>query len=485
MSSSSSFSTPIDIAKLSQNQNQGQFLNEIGRTGIKRFGGVIQDEFLSQLRGRDGIRVYAEMRDNDEIIGAGTHAMEQVLLSPSWYVEPASNNNIDLNAAEFVKTCMIDMSHDWQSFINEILSYWTFGWSYFEVVYKLRKGRNRDSRLNSQFNDGLVGWRKIAIRKQESLHEWELDDNGGISGLWQSAAPTYEHVFIPIEKSILFRTKLNGNNPEGRSIYRNAYKSYYFKKAIQEFEAIGIEKDLIGFPVIKLPQGIDLDSPKHASLRTHLNKLLYSLRRDEQEGIALPFEWEIQLLGGGGQSRRQFDVDKIINRYDKRIAATMLVQFIMLGMDRVGSFALSKNQNDLFLLAVQGYLTNIASTLNKHEIPRLMRLNAKFSSLEKYPQFVPGKITRIELEPLSLFIERLAKNGLISADMNVDGATLVEQLLRIADLSPAITRESGVLNRQKKIDTKAKVKSDADVDVNVNANANPKGDKADGNTNSS
>jgi hypothetical protein len=56
---------------------------------------------------------------------------------------------------------------------------------------------------------------------------------------------------------------------------------------------------------------------------------------DEQAGVFLPPGWTLELLSIGN-SRRQFDMDKIINRYDKRIAITMLAQFIMLGIDRVG-----------------------------------------------------------------------------------------------------------------------------------------------------
>ena len=39
-----------------------------------------------------------------------------------------------------------------------------------------------------------------------------------------------------------------GDNPEGRSILRNAYFSWYFEKKIAEIEGIGIARDLAGLP---------------------------------------------------------------------------------------------------------------------------------------------------------------------------------------------------------------------------------------------
>ena len=62
----------------------------------------------------------------------------------------------------------------------------------------------------------------------------------------QLAPPSYKQVVIPMEKCLLFRTQTHKNNPEGRSILRNAYRSWYFKKRIEEIEGVGIERDLAG-----------------------------------------------------------------------------------------------------------------------------------------------------------------------------------------------------------------------------------------------
>jgi hypothetical protein len=118
----------------------------------------------------------------------------------------------------------------------------------------------------------------------------------------------------------------------------------------------------------------------------------------------------------------------------------------MLGMDRVGSFALSKNQNALFLTAVQGYLSKFASVLNRFEIPRLMYLNPKFRPLierDELPQFIPGKVTESDLEALSLFIDRLAKHGFLVPDEE-----LSEDLLRVAGFEEPHVRRTEVLQER-------------------------------------
>ena len=43
---------------------------EIGRVGQRRYGGMIYEEFLPELRGHRGIAAYTEMSENDDIVGA-------------------------------------------------------------------------------------------------------------------------------------------------------------------------------------------------------------------------------------------------------------------------------------------------------------------------------------------------------------------------------------------------------------------------------
>ncbi len=76
--------------------------------------------------------------------------------------------------------------------------------------------------------------------------------------------------------------------------------------------------------------------------------MVKSIRRDEYEGLVLPHGFEFELVSTGGA--RQFDTNAIINRYDAKIAMTVLADFIMLGHQKVGSFALSSDKTELFQL---------------------------------------------------------------------------------------------------------------------------------------
>jgi hypothetical protein len=397
---------------------RGGLFSEVGRSGIKRYGTRLYEEFLPNLRDIRGIKVYTEMRRNDPIVGAALTAIEQVIRSTSWFIEPGGDSNLEKEAAEHLKSCMEDMDHSWQDFLSDVLTFLPYGWSWCEAVYKIRKGPDRAEKFKSRFSDGLIGWRKLALRSHSSWHDWKYGrDDRDLVAMIQLDPTTNEKLTVPLNTSLLFRTKSEGGNPEGVSVLRTCYRPWYIKKGIEEIEAIGIERDLIGLPVVTAPENVDVDSDENIALRTKIQQMIYALRRDEQDGILFPYGWEIALLGAGSRTRRQFDTDRTINRYDKRIAVALLAQFIMLGMDRVGSFALSQDQGDLFKISIQGYLDVITEILNRFEVPRLFQLMPKFAGLsDTLPRFFPGRVHAPDLQELGSFIRDASDAGFLLPD---------------------------------------------------------------------
>ena len=396
---------------------------EIGRIGQYRYGGIIYEEYLNELQGKKGVEVYKEMSENDEMVGAILFAVEMLMRQCSFNVEAGGETEKDKEAAEFVEQCMNDMQHSWSDFISECVSFLTYGWSYHEIVYKRRMGKTRDRRTSSKYDDGLIGWRKLPLRSQDTLWEWVYEDGtDDVIGMIQSPPPTFEQFTIPIEKALHFRTKSRKDNPEGRSILRNAYRSWYFKKRIQEIEGIGMERDLAGFPVLTGPEEIDLwdtEDPVMVSMLASAQNIVTNIRRDAREGLVLPSGWKLELLSAG--NRRQFDTNQIIERYDKRIATTVLADFILLGQDAVGSFALSSDKTRMFALAIGAYLDEICEVFNTQGIPRLIDINGDhFNGITDYPKMVHGDIEDANLEGLSTYISQMVTAGIIVPDEELE-----------------------------------------------------------------
>ena len=399
-----------------------EYNKEIGRIGQKRYGGTFYEEFLPDLRGQKGIKVYYEMSENDDTIGAILFAVEMLIRQATWTIEAAGNSKKDKEAAKFLESCMNDMQDTWTDTISEILSFLTYGWSYHEIVYKRRMGKTKNVKTNSKYKDGLIGWQKLPIRAQETLQEWVYDENDNLLGMTQMPPPSYNLYTIPIEKALLFRTKNKKGNPEGRSILRNAYRSWYFKRRIQEIEGIGIERDLAGLPVLYADEEMDIwnkENPTAVELRTSLEDMVRNIRRDEAEGLVLPHGFKLELLSTGGN--RQFDTNAIIDRYDTRMAMTVLADFILLGHQKVGSFALSSDKTELFAMAIGAYLDIICETFNAQAIPRLIDINGTyFEGITDYPKMKHGDIEDEDIEKLGNYIEKMTGIGVLVPDDDLE-----------------------------------------------------------------
>jgi hypothetical protein len=432
--------------------NEPNEMTELGTTGLRRSGGFIIDEYINALRGARGHRTYREMSENDPVIGSILFAIEKILLRLEWRIDAGDDSEQDEEVRLFVEECLNDMSDSWDQTLQSILSMLVHGWSYHEVVYKRRLGPNQDDpSKRSKYTDNKIGWRKWSIRAQETLWRWDIDENGGVQGLYQIDPSSYRgEVHIPIEKSLLFRTSVSKNNPEGRSLLRNAYRPWYFKKRIEEIEAVGIERDLAGLPVAYVPPEYLASnaSASQAAVLSAITNIVQGIKRNEQEGVVFPLMYDdaghemfrLQLLSTGGQ--RQFDTDKIISRYDQRIAMSVLSDFILLGHDRVGSFSLGTSKIDLWTMAVEAIAKSIAEVVNTHGITRLLALNG--IKTDKAPYLTYGDVAQVELTELGDFIQKLTAAGALTPDEKLE-----EYLRDIAGLPPMEAPEAGMLEPQR------------------------------------
>lgn len=395
-------------------------MEELGVTGVKRVSGYVDEEFLPALRGRKAVRVYREMSVNDSMCGALLFSIDKLLREVEWKVLPADQSEENILAQEFLESCMEDMNEPWDGFIGEVLSMLIYGWSWHEIVYKRRLGPwQRDPKKRSKHADGMIGWRKMPIRAQETLLRWSFDETGGVRAMIQMAPPRYQTTVIPIEKSVLFRTAIAKGNPEGVSLLRTAYRAWYFKKRLEEFEAIGVERDLAGMPVGRVPADYLTAAKGTPQAKTvdAFRKMVRGVRRDENEGLVLPTQYDpdtkqplfdFELMSSGGT--RQFDTNSIIQRYEQRILMCVLADFILVGHESTGSYSLHTDKTGIFRSALNAIAKAIADTLNRYVVPRLFAVNGW--KLDQLPRFEPTNVDPPALDQLAAFISSTAGAGM-------------------------------------------------------------------------
>lgn len=393
-------------------------MSEVGVSGLSQAAGYILEEKLRQLQG-SGINNQAflrfrEMADNDATVSSILFILQMMVRKVDWRTEPYSQEPEDIEAQEFLDSVFEDNNTPFEDVIMDIITMFVFGFSILEIVYKRRLGPdNEDPNCRSAYNDGLMGWKKLAGRAQESIANWVFDQDGEVLGCWQWPPFSGQKVFLPREKMLMFRTTKVKDNPEGKSMLRGAYTAYYRKTNMERIEAIGIERDLAGLPVLYVdPDILASDAtPDLVAIRNEYKRILANIRMDQQTGVLLPAHYdekgnkqtELTLLGTG--SRRQNNTDGIIKRYAADIATVIIADFILLGHEGVGSFALAEQKYDMFVISLGAFMDSIASVFNRDGIVKLFKING--FPTDRLPKLVPGVLEKQDLSEISLSLMQL------------------------------------------------------------------------------
>lgn len=444
-----------------KNLSEPKAKTELGVSGTNIYSGDIRaDEFLPELRGRRAVKKFREMRDNDSTIGAVMYAMEQVLRDVPFKVDPSDDSQEARDKADFVKQVLDDMEHSLDDHISEAISFLSFGFATFEVVYKRRVGPNTNNPKKwSKYDDGYIGVRKLSPRAQWTINRFDVEKQSGqLNGVYQDKSFGSGN-YIPSTKLVHYKTPTLNNDPSGRSVLRNAYKSYTYLSRIQEMEAVGIERELHGIPVGRLPAeylAINATDEQKA-VRQEFERVLRDVKFNEQGFILIPSDLytdqdgnptdyrlvEVDLMSSSGT--RSVPIDPVVKRYQHDIARSIMAEFLMLGGGSTGSYALSKSKTDLFLRSLEAYINTIYDVINKQLVESLWKLNG--FDFKLLPKIVPGDVAPHDLKELGSFLRNL--NG---ASIDLSNQThLVNELLAQAELSevdPELYQENIESKRQ-------------------------------------
>jgi len=415
--------------------------SEIGATGLRQYGGYVVEEYLPQLAGDQAPHVYKEM-GHDPVVAGMLLALGNLYRKVEWTVDPSESAPEGSEEAqkmvEFVEQCLHDMSASLPETMAKVATKFQYGWSWLETVYKQRLGPQPDrpgALPSSKYSDGLFGWRKWAIRGQDSKMRWEFDESGGVQGLWQTLITGT--VMVPIAVSLHFKTGGEKDNPEGHAILRAAYRPYYLKRRMEEVEAIGIERDAAGLPVAYVPGAYLAEdaTDEEKAVVAALESIVQGIRRNEKEGLVLPRDYDedgnpifgLELLASAGS--RQIDIDQVINRHNAEIALCALADWLLIGHERVGARNLADSKIDLFMTALETWSMSDAAVINAHAIPRLFDMNG--FDLNMCPTVRPSRVKQVDVKEFADTLAVLLNSGAIVPD-----ADLEDHVREIADLPP-------------------------------------------------
>ena len=106
----------------------------------------------------------------------------------------------------------------------------------------------------------------------------------------------------------------------------------------------------------------------------------------------------------------------------------MLADIVMLGADKVGSFALAKVKQSMLSASLDAQLASVCDIFNRYAIPRLFALNN--FNVTKLPTIKSGSVVAPDLKELGDYIKALSGSKMpLFPDVDLEN-----HLRRIADL---------------------------------------------------
>lgn len=420
----------------SQKQPAGAY--SYGRTSNT---GLIQvdDDFLPALRGELRKRTFQQMSRNDETLGALRTLITAVMLTVPWEID-AAENDTSKEYADLTRDIVIENMGDpedpypgvsFNDFLQNIYTTFEWGYSVFDVVTYTRP-------------DGRIGIKEMMIIGQNSIEQWDTDDYGRAIAVRQFVPVVGVSKIITRDRYVHFINQPNCGSPEGESMYRAAYKPWFYKKRLQEIEAVQAERGT-GLPVVTVDAQLSIDAassdpavstPARALIASY-QKLVSDIRHNKEAGVVLfssPFESVDANTGQTSYTNirtaefrfetpsqsNAVNLDAVIRRYDIAMARTILADFMFLGTSGSGgNRSLSDNSTSMFLKGIQGRLESIASTLNRQLIPMIWKLNGLPDEMR--PTIRVGTVMKESLTTLGTFIRDLSGAGALTPDDALEG----------------------------------------------------------------
>lgn len=376
-------------------------MTEFGGTGTIIVGGILSNnDYNLDLTGTQRVILYDQMRKGDATVRAALLAVKLPILSANWYIKPAEDTDDAKKIAEFIdKQLFHSMEITWTDWLRHCLNFLDYGSMVFEKVFRLNE-------------DGTIGWEKFAPRLTNTIYRWRMLDNV-TKGITQ-ILPTGGMRQIPDWKLMMFVNEQEGENYEGISILRSAYKSWYMKDALYKIDGMATERQGLGVPYVKVPPNANDQD------RAKVEELMRNLRANEQANITVPVGWEIGFMDMHATNIK--DAKDMILHHDRQITKSVLAQFLELGgSNSSGSRAVSQPHQELFLLSEKAIATKVKDMVNIKAIKELVDLNF---NTDKYPTLEHSDIGDVDITALSTALTSLSASGLVTA------TPAVEQYLR-------------------------------------------------------
>ncbi|WP_144585554.1 phage portal protein family protein [Bacillus cereus] len=283
--------------------------------------------------------------------------------------------------AEFILENFESIEGNLEDDIREIITAIVYGYSCTEKVFEYKDGAIRLKKLKT------LHPRQVAIK---------TDRFGNILYVEQRIGS--KTIKIPREKVLWYAYDKDFGNLYGKSNLRPIYKHWITKDRLYRFANIAYER--YGTPLL-------IGTTTDANDVGKMNNILKNINSMSSLSIS----------GGDKVDAIQMtnaDFIGYIEHHDRKIMEGLLVPPMLLGLSRgqSGSYALSGNQFDIFMIRLESIQRNIKALIEEEIIRPLIDLN--FPNAKKYPSFQFKPMADKDITKLASVMNMMITSGVVA-----------------------------------------------------------------------
>lgn len=401
-----------------------------GGSGRAHYGGFLElEEENFELRFPHGLRKFDLMYRTDPDVRRVVRMSVNPNIGGTWNFEPYGGDEAeekDREVAEAARWAFFEhMSPDLIGHLAEALPVLVrSGFTPFEPVWETVE------------HDGktLIVPKSLQLRLPRSFERFHAEDGELVEVIQR--LPMGGTVPLPVEDLVYYRIGAEGDNWEGSSMLRPAYKPWFLKDKLERIDVIKNERLAMGVPVCYPP-----DNASPAQLK-EMEEILGGIRAAEQGYIIAPGPhaqdlkelaaakgWRIEILGiGSGEAT--VDVRPSLEYQSDKIAGAFIADFMRLGQGQgaSGARATADSQENPFLAACEALAGEVEAPLQRL-VDRFTELNF---DVEEPPKLVMSLVDSTSLNELAEYVAKLVEKEALHPDNDLE-----DFLRERADLPPA------------------------------------------------
>jgi hypothetical protein len=345
-------------------QDAQKLLDQMGAVMSFSYERIEDGEFDESLAGKDGMAIFYQMTTDGTVNNALQYLYGR-MRSAAWTVEPASDDDQDIEVAAFVaeQLGIDDMRPNKYGFSRLFTLYkdsLIYGHAFGEIV------------LAPSADGGKVVLDKILPLNNFAIDEVKFDNEGGpkeivLSGTVRGGTKNINQKKIPVWKLVVFLHDDDGSF-QGKSLLRAAVAHWRVKRSMIVLINQGMERFLVGVPMVKVPKNVRPGTKQWSQAQAVARNFVSKPRT----GVIVPvgYEFEVVKLNVSMPDARPY-----LEYHDAAIARAIGIDFNTIRQNtetqniNIGEF------RDMTDNTVETLMKDFATTVNLYLIPKLTILN--------------------------------------------------------------------------------------------------------------